>query len=397
MKKVVIVFFMAFFVGGLFTIISPKEASAVPSFARQTQQPCFACHFQHIPKLNSFGRAFKLSGFTDTAQETIENMIVPSNVSIVTKFRYKKYDARVSTSPETDEFRGLWEFPNEMAAWFAGRISEHWGGAIEFPGPAVSGKFVYTNTLNKLNVGTSLFFTDALGPFFGIEPFNTGVVRNHRSFENRVRTSAAQQTGVGSEEATGVSFFANNDLFYASVGLWTPQSASADKVLDTNFDTSLLYRAAFTPTINNWDLMIGLFGTAGDSKCDCNDDGAIETYDTQAIGADFQAQGAMGDTSVEINGNFVFDTGNTANSIYTADANGYGANIELGFLGDVVGAQFGILGTDNAVASMDETAFSIGGWWNMSQNVSVQPGFTWISGNGRANDTEFILLLLNAF
>ncbi len=40
------------------------EASALPVFARQTGMACSACHFQHFPLLNGFGRAFKAAGFT---------------------------------------------------------------------------------------------------------------------------------------------------------------------------------------------------------------------------------------------------------------------------------------------------------------------------------------------
>jgi len=49
------------------------EASAVPAFARQTGMACSACHAQHFPILNGFGRAFKAAGFTMMgAQEKIE-------------------------------------------------------------------------------------------------------------------------------------------------------------------------------------------------------------------------------------------------------------------------------------------------------------------------------------
>jgi hypothetical protein len=46
-------------VGGLFL---GSTAEATPGFARQTGMACVACHFQHYPTLNSFGRAFKASG-----------------------------------------------------------------------------------------------------------------------------------------------------------------------------------------------------------------------------------------------------------------------------------------------------------------------------------------------
>src|SRR6476469_7543685 len=47
---------LAFFPGGV---------SAVPSYARQTQQPCTGCHVGGFgPQLTPFGRQFKLSGYT---------------------------------------------------------------------------------------------------------------------------------------------------------------------------------------------------------------------------------------------------------------------------------------------------------------------------------------------
>ncbi len=44
-------------------VIKPPMASAVPSFARQTGQPCATCHTA-FPELTPFGRRFKLGGYT---------------------------------------------------------------------------------------------------------------------------------------------------------------------------------------------------------------------------------------------------------------------------------------------------------------------------------------------
>ena len=41
----------------------PQPASAIPSFARQTGQPCASCH-SAFPQLTAFGRRFKLDGYT---------------------------------------------------------------------------------------------------------------------------------------------------------------------------------------------------------------------------------------------------------------------------------------------------------------------------------------------
>jgi hypothetical protein len=42
---------------------APGAAQAIPSFARQTGQPCASCHTQ-FPELTPFGRRFKLGGYT---------------------------------------------------------------------------------------------------------------------------------------------------------------------------------------------------------------------------------------------------------------------------------------------------------------------------------------------
>jgi hypothetical protein len=44
----------------------PRPAAAVPSYTRQTGQPCTSCHM-NFPELTPFGRAFKLGGYTLSA------------------------------------------------------------------------------------------------------------------------------------------------------------------------------------------------------------------------------------------------------------------------------------------------------------------------------------------
>ena len=52
-------------------LIKPPAASAVPSFARQTGQPCATCHTV-FPELTPFGRRFKLGGYTAGGGLTFE-------------------------------------------------------------------------------------------------------------------------------------------------------------------------------------------------------------------------------------------------------------------------------------------------------------------------------------
>ncbi|MCF6173328.1 MAG: substrate-binding domain-containing protein, partial [Campylobacteraceae bacterium] len=58
------------FVFFLFLVSGPGTAMAIPSFARQTGLSCAACHTV-FPELTSFGRQFKLNGYTLTGIKTI--------------------------------------------------------------------------------------------------------------------------------------------------------------------------------------------------------------------------------------------------------------------------------------------------------------------------------------
>jgi hypothetical protein len=64
-------------------LIKPPTASAVPSFARQTGQPCATCHTA-FPELTPFGRRFELGGYTMGGGLTFEEappiaaMVIPT-------------------------------------------------------------------------------------------------------------------------------------------------------------------------------------------------------------------------------------------------------------------------------------------------------------------------------
>src|SRR5512135_2709894 len=82
------------------------DASALPVFARQTGMACNACHFQHFPMLNQFGRAFKASGFTLMgAQGKVEGerVSIPEtlNMAVLTSMGYVKSNQDSDTSGST--------------------------------------------------------------------------------------------------------------------------------------------------------------------------------------------------------------------------------------------------------------------------------------------------------
>jgi hypothetical protein len=69
---------------GMFGLaMAPRNAEAIPSFARQTGQPCASCHTS-FPQLTPFGRRFKLGGYTMGGGMTFEEappiaaMVIPT-------------------------------------------------------------------------------------------------------------------------------------------------------------------------------------------------------------------------------------------------------------------------------------------------------------------------------
>src|SRR5580704_10252537 len=53
-------------------ILFVPEASAIPSYSRQTGLPCASCHYAP-PELNPFGRQFKLEGYTFTTKAQVND------------------------------------------------------------------------------------------------------------------------------------------------------------------------------------------------------------------------------------------------------------------------------------------------------------------------------------
>ncbi|MBI4666334.1 MAG: hypothetical protein HY751_08000 [Nitrospinae bacterium] len=399
MKKLFVVMsVMAFAMMGV--MVTPKESAAVPSFARQMNLPCFSCHYQHIPKLNAFGRSFKAGGFTDAAVDLIEDELVSvpatAPVSFVIKYRYQQATNKTSSDPKVGLERGEWQVYDEAAAWFAGRAGKNVGYAVEFPGPAVSSKVVFTGTVGDVRAGLVAFATDALGPFWGMDLSNTGVVRSARAFEHRKETSAAQASGLGDGEVTGLTLYANTGLIFAAVGLWGP----AIEGPDTGFDLSTSYRVAVMPTLGGFDTLIGVFGTAGKTKCgNCGNLGldgtAIAEVKTEALGVDLQAQGDVGGMTLELQAQYVTVS---ANDVMYKKGDYLSAQAELGLSKALVlGLAYG--NTTDKSGSSDLKTSAITGklTWNLAQNVSITPEYTVYSEDGRSKDNQLTVMVFAGF
>jgi hypothetical protein len=120
--------FLVAAVVGAGVMIKPPGASALPSFARQTGQPCATCHTA-FPQLTPFGRRFKLSGYTAGGGLTWEQGVPPLAAMVIPTFTHT--DVNQDTPPE------LWAHTNnnvllqQGSLFYAGQIYGNLGAFIQ--------------------------------------------------------------------------------------------------------------------------------------------------------------------------------------------------------------------------------------------------------------------------
>lgn len=383
-------------------VATPKESSAVPAFARQMNLPCYGCHFQHVPKLNAFGRSFKAGGYKDTATALIEDdgLSLPANLpmAVVLKWRYTMTTEKTASTPDKKGTeRGEWQLPDEFALFAAGRAGSNIGYLFE-GADAGSGKIIFSGDFGDLKAGFVAYHTGGGSPFFSFEPFNTGVKPAGRAFENRSATSASIASGVTDENAaTGLSFYIENHMFFAAAGLWGPANGGPD----TGLDLSMVYRLAVTPNVGGFDGMVGVYGVTGKTKCvNCgsvgaNATGSLQEFTTEGMGVDTQWQGDLGGLTLEVQAQYA--TVSDSKSIF-GKSDSISALAELGFTKHA-GVGLAYLNKDDKSSSktVSTTATTVALWINLAQNIQLRPEYTSYSGDGRPMDSLARVLMFAGF
>ena len=385
----------------------PEQASAVPAFARQTSMPCTACHFQHFPALNSFGRSFRSGGYTLTGGQGLiegDDISLPMmlNASVVTKLRYQK------TNGNTDEGTdyGQIEWPDEAAFLIGGKLAKDAGFLMEL-GLTDANSFLSTKV--HFNVakmgGTQLsvipFSTDGLGSAYGFELLNTGAQRSQRPIEERKGFSAAQALGLGSGEATGIALVASGHNYFFNYTPWVPGWEDNNTAVKAS-GLAHYFRAAYMPFIGSWDTGFGVQIWSGDAEA--NNEGEVSTIPTDGWVIDAQLQGNLMNMPLGVYGSYgqcsgtdEASTGLThfADSDFcngADDAESFGIVGQLGVLPNKANVFLAYRAVDDG--SDDDSEFNattIGANYLFSQNIRFELYYVKESGDGvdaRDNDRD---------
>lgn len=365
----------------------PQDAAAVPAFARQTGMACTACHFQHYPTINAFGRSFKQGGFTlKGAQSMVEgealSIPVALNASLITKVRYQKTNGDTSST----DFGEL-QFPDEAALLIGGRAGEHVGFLLElgtFGEVDSNGEFSLFGSykahfnwkVQDFNVGAVLFSTDEGGASYGFELLNTGAQRFQRVAEDRTASSAQQFVGLGAGSAEGLALVVSHPKGYVNYSFWTPDHGS---VAVNGFASYL--RAAVTPQILGWDTGFGFQWFGGTASRSDADGGDVEP---RGWAIDAQGQGMVIGRPLGVYLAYA-EAKSGATNVFNSNPNDRKAWSILAELG-VIPNKWTVLagyvdGDTGAATKSEDQRFLIGTTFMVAQNVELQLSNTFFSGD----------------
>lgn len=111
-------------------LLGVGSAQAVPSFASQTGQPCTACHIGGFgPQLTTFGRNFKLSGYTTTGGDGLASK-VPLSAMVLGSFTNTQSRYPAGSIPQHYDSNNNAAL-DQISVFLAGRVSDTTGYFIQ--------------------------------------------------------------------------------------------------------------------------------------------------------------------------------------------------------------------------------------------------------------------------
>jgi len=266
-------------------VLGPKPVSALPSFARQTGQPCSTCH-SAFPQLTPFGRRFKLEGYTAGGTRCGPNapgdaeFQIPIAAMTVPSFTHLKKGIDPADTPKGFNTNDN-TFVQETSLFYGGQIYCNLGafvqGTYERPGSSyfLDNTDIRYASKAKLGGGTDLVYgvTANNNPTVQ-DPWNTTPAWSFPFVAASDELAPTPSAGTMIEGAfagrvagSGVYLFANDKLYLEGAAYGTFDTKTLETLgLDptdpaSRFDGLAPYwRAAYEHYWGNYSLMFGTFG-----------------------------------------------------------------------------------------------------------------------------------------
>ncbi|SFZ97795.1 hypothetical protein MNB_SV-5-166 [hydrothermal vent metagenome] len=317
-KKSHIALVSAVTIGGL-----TQGLQAMPMFSTQTGADCSTCHTQQMPRLNKFGRKFAASGMTISQKILDDNASFTSgmdiNPSMLIKSKYNKtYDKPngkgIIDTEDGSTNEGEFSAIRMATIYVGGRVSENIGAILKFghrkeEGESIEGKAVYAHALDDTAyIGAVFYSTSGLGPFAGMEFYNTGLYKPLRMFDMKIYNNSTQKEKIGAEAATGLQvyydkdgLFDENDHFFITAGMYVP--AQDGLYYDMGDNLLPFARIAYEYMYNDFNFIFGGFIIKGG---DIVASTAPLSIKRETYGIDLQIEGTIMEREVTLAATKVF-------------------------------------------------------------------------------------------
>ncbi len=291
--------------------LSLKDASAVPSFARQAGMECNACHMV-FPELTPLGRSFKLGGYLMTTSDKPYEF--PPPVAGMAQISYTHTDR---AQPQgaidnnwatriTSSGNNVISIPQQLSLFYGGRIFYNVGAFIQgtFDGPSnslfldntdiryagstwvIGKKLVYGLTINNNPTSQDVWNST---PAWGFPSATSGIAPTP--------AAAAIIDGTLGQQVGGIGLYAYwNNLIYAEASVYRTARNGITRPLGVGTHTDMVVDAAAPywrlVLQRQWEkkhsLSIGTYGMAANIFPEGNSSGPSDRFIDIAFDAQYQ-------------------------------------------------------------------------------------------------------------
>lgn len=304
--------FAAFALSSLF---GTESAHAIPSFARQTGQPCASCHTA-FPELTPFGRRFKLAGYTlqggDSKFPPIAAMLLPTFSHTASPYLAGEQPPGLQTNNN---------FVTQQATvFYGGQVYGNLGAFIQVTGDPVGGAVNLDSSDVRYVDSFKLFDKDA---YWGVTLNNSPTVQDvwntTPAFGWPQATSAVAplfsppgtriEGGWGLPAIFGAGAYVFwNDMLYAELTAYSGVSKTVSEALgdqpgptpDVSQGVQPYWRLAIEPHWGDHYLEIGTFGMYGQIVPQSVFGFGVDTYTDLGFDSQYQYDGDKYSVTVKL-------------------------------------------------------------------------------------------------
>jgi hypothetical protein len=386
--------------------IAPRTAQALPSFARQTGQPCGQCH-NAFPELTPYGRRFKLSGYTQGGGDEKAPKL---SAMIIGGFTHTE-------APQVPSPPGFNSNDNvsleQFSAFYGGAITEHIGAFVQVTYDGIGHVWSWDNVDVRYAKNAKLFGSDVI---FGITAHNSPTVQDvwnttpawgHPYISPGLAPAPAAATiieGAFAQQVGGVGAYAFiNDQFYVEVSGYKTLSQDTLRKLGVNpldapgsiSGVAPYVRVAWEPHWNNHSLMIGAFGMVANVAPGWMTGIGTDRYTDMGFDTQYQYEADNGYLTLRSTYihekqdlNATFSTGGSTNPSNTLNSFKASATVIYNKQSNKVGltaGYFSVTGSSDALLYVDNANFSpnSNGWMGeifyIPFGMNQAPGWPWFN------------------